>query len=456
MNTRFCITNRFSLLIAFWFFVGMNYSCRKTGYTVEVEEAIRDNGAGTGTVTWTSDKSYVIEGLVFVNDGQTLTIEAGTVIRARTGHENAASALIVARGGKIYAMGTPSEPIIFTCEGDDLQGAVPIEAQGLWGGVIILGGARLNSKYGENSIEGIPISEPRGIYGGIDDEDNSGILQYVSIRHGGTNIGEGNEINGLTMGGVGNGTTIEHVEVISNADDGFEFFGGTVNCRYLLAAFCGDDAFDYDEGYRGKGQFWAGIQAAQHGDLLLEADGGIFPENGHPLSSPDLHNLTLVGGGTGTERQTAVFSRNAAGSVCNSIIVNQSGGVFIEFKEGLEDSYEQFDLRNLSLRGNVFYDISGNITDSIFQVFSDDLSSGLEEQRARFREHFLSGSNKVEDPGILYEQGAYHMISGEYQYTGLVGYPDEWFEPVSFQGAFGTFNWASGWTHISQEGILRD
>ncbi len=274
MNIRFkdCISLFYYLLL-----VIVYAACRKSDYDVEKVENIRDNGAGTGTTTWQKTMNYLLEGLVFVNDGQTLTIEPGTVIRAKTGQGSAASALIVARGGRIIADGTSAEPIIFTCENDDLKGSIQTEAKGLWGGVIILGAASLNNQYGENHIEGIPLSEPRASYGGAFDDDYSGIFRYVSIRHAGTNIGEGNEINGLSLGGVGSGTILGHIEVISNADDGIEFFGGTVNAKYLIASFCSDDAFDYDEGFRGKGQFWVGIQDDQDGSLLLEANGGVFP-----------------------------------------------------------------------------------------------------------------------------------------------------------------------------------
>ncbi|HER08147.1 MAG TPA: hypothetical protein ENO20_04485, partial [Bacteroides sp.] len=184
-------------------------SCRQSPFNMDLVETISDQGGGTGTTTWSADKDYLLEGFVFVNDGQILTIEAGTVIRGRTGQGSMASALIVARGGRIIAEGKSDNPIIFTADGDDLEGSVPVEARGLWGGVIILGNATINTETGEDLIEGIPISEPRGIYGGNDDDDNSGILRYVSVRHGGTNIGEGNEINGLTLGGVGRQTIIE-------------------------------------------------------------------------------------------------------------------------------------------------------------------------------------------------------------------------------------------------------
>ena len=430
--------------------------CRKSDYVVDRVETIRDNGNGTGTTTWRKDRDYLLEGLVFVNDGQTLTIEPGTIIRAKTGQGSAASALIVARGGTIIADGTSAEPIIFTCENDDLKGSIQTEVKGLWGGVIILGTARLNSLYGENHIEGIPLSEPRATYGGFFDNHNAGIFRYVSIRHAGTNIGEGNEINGLTLGGVGNETIIDHVEVISNADDGFEFFGGTVNAKYLIASFCGDDAFDYDEGYRGMGQFWAGIQDNQGGSLMLEANGGSFPENGRPLSTPLLYNLTLVGSGVDNDRFLAVYSRNAGGWLANSILLNQPYGVSIEYKPDLEDSFRQFEDGRLQLSGNVFFDVANNDTSAIFEVVTESIGIDLGEQNARIRQHFRAGNNKVEDPGLIYTGGIFRLVSSGYVFTGLAPYPDEWFDHVGYQGAFGTFNWASGWTLLSQKGILVD
>jgi hypothetical protein len=430
--------------------------CRKSDYMVDETESIRDNGAGTGTVTWTKEKDYLLEGLVFVNDGQTLTIEAGTVIRARTGQGAAASALIVARGGRILARGTASEPIIFTCEGDDLEGSVPPESKGLWGGVILLGSAPLNNQYNENHIEGIPFTEPRGTYGGIHNEDDSGILQYVSIRHGGTKLSEDNEINGLTLGGVGSGTTIENIEVISNADDGFEFFGGTVNCRYLLSAFCSDDAFDYDEGYCGRGQYWVAIQELQTGDHLIEANGGILPENGRPLYAPLLFNLTLVGSGTASGRTGISFTRNAAGVISNTVVLNQEYGVEIEYKPGVEDSYEQFVDGMLQLQGNVFYDVADNDTLNIFRVICANPSENLTDQFNSIRGYFSTAGNKVENPGMVYGGEQFRLVAGDYVFGGLAPYPDDWFDKAYFQGAFGTYNWASGWTLLSQAGILLD
>ncbi|HHB52491.1 MAG TPA: hypothetical protein ENK75_05555 [Saprospiraceae bacterium] len=225
------------------------------------EYTIKDDGNGTGTTTWKEGKTYIRDGFVFVNSGQTLTIEPGTIIKGKSGQGAEASALIVARGGKIIAEGTKDKPIIFTAEADDLKGSVDKGARGLWGGLIVLGNARLNTEPAEQQVEGIPTTEPRGVFGGNDDNDNSGVIKYVSIRHGGTDIGEGNEINGLTLGAVGSGTEIDYVEVISNNDDGIEFFGGTVGVKHAVLSLCGDDGFDYDMGFRGKGQFWVVLQA---------------------------------------------------------------------------------------------------------------------------------------------------------------------------------------------------
>jgi len=238
------------LAVLFTAFVIGITSCSKDEETEQEQSqdkfTIVDNGSGTGTTTWESGETYFLQGFVYVNEGQTLTIEPGCVIKGKSGQGENASALIVARGAKLMAEGTADSPIIFTAEADDLNGSVSVTDRGLWGGLIILGSAQLNSTPGESQIEGIPTSEPRGRYGGSNDADNSGVIKYVSIRHGGTDIGEGNEINGLTLGAVGSGTVIDYVEVIANKDDGFEFFGGTPQLKHILVAYVGDDCFDYD------------------------------------------------------------------------------------------------------------------------------------------------------------------------------------------------------------------
>ncbi len=329
------------------------------GTLVNITDA--DIKAAGNDINWTKDNTYVLDGFVFVNDGQTLNIEAGTVIKGKAGETDNASALIIAQGGKIMAEGTATDPIVFTFEGDSGTGQEP-SLQGQWGGLILLGKASLNSTPGVSAIEGIPTNEPRGSYGGSDDADNSGVIKYVSIRHGGTNIGEDNEINGLTLGGVGTGTTIDYVEVVANRDDGFEWFGGTVNGKHLLSIFCGDDALDYDEGYRGQNQFVINHQNpdADAADRGGEHDGGTNPEAATPYATPIFANVTSIGN-SGSRALT--FRDNAGGEYHNSIFINYGRGVDIEdLDDQAEDSYKQWQDANLKLQNNVFYNIGAGET----------------------------------------------------------------------------------------------
>ena len=426
--------------------------CRKSELEVISEETIRDDGGGTGTVTWQAGKKYVLEGLVFVNDGQELTIEAGTVIRGKTGQADKASALIVARGARIIAKGTPEDPIIFTVEGDDLEGSIPIMTRGLWGGLIILGNAPLNVTGSEASIEGIPITEPRGVYGGDNPQDDSGILEYVSIRHGGTNIGQGNEINGLTLGGVGSGTVIDHVEVISNADDGVEFFGGTVNCKHLAVAFCGDDAFDFDMGYQGKGQFWLAIQAADQGNLIAELDGSPDHVSAKPYTMPKVLNITTIGRGLDKSAGLITFANNAAGMFANSIFVSEQRGVRLEYAEGASNSTEQWQNENLVVGGNTFYNVAEGTPGSIFTIIGDEPDEDL---LGAWHQYFYDASNQIKDPGIIADGETYQVFPSEDFEPTVINVQDSWFEQVDYAGAFKNYNWLLGWSLLSREGVVR-
>jgi len=441
----------FTLQLLFLSVLLSQTSCRKSDYYIKNEETVTDQGGGTGTVTWTSDKTYVLNGFVFVNDGQTLTIEAGTVIRARTGQGSLASALIVARGGRIIAEGEKTRPIIFTVEGDDLKGSIPVEARGLWGGLIILGNATINTESGEHMIEGIPISEPRGVYGGIDDDDNSGILEYVSIRHGGTNIGEGNEINGLTLGGVGRQTTIDHVEVISNADDGVEFFGGAVNCSNLVVSFCGDDAFDIDQGYHGKGQFWLGINSTDS-DKCLEVTGGVEPVPTLPDHFPVIYNATLIHSPLSLMPVSIHFLEYGGGFLSNSILLHPGTGVQIRYTEKPGDSWSLFESGRLILRSNILYPGADTIHPYVtYSEQGDELAS----ENATLADSAVSWLTSFEDPGISAD-GGYTLLPPITQFERMAPYTHSWFEQVTFKGAFGSNNWIEGWTLLYESGMVND
>ena len=238
------------------------------------------SGSITANETWSAGNIYTISGKVVVESGVTLTIEPGTIIKCEEGTGTLASALIIAKGADINAVGTPAQPIIFTSVLDNIQQGqltgtnLDETDQGLWGGILILGNANISAQDGDalSQIEGIPVSDAFGAFGGNDNADNSGTMSYVSIRHGGALIGAGNEINGLTLGGVGSGTTISNIEVVANLDDGIEFFGGTVNVTNALVGFQGDDGIDIDMNYAGTVDNFLVINGT-NSDEALEIDG---------------------------------------------------------------------------------------------------------------------------------------------------------------------------------------
>ena len=278
------------------------------------------SGAIATNTTWTADNIYQLNQKVVVSEGVTLTINPGTIIKGSSGTGSLASALIVARGATLNAQGTADQPIIFTSTSDNItcgQTAgtnLDENDRGLWGGLIVLGYApcSFSGDITEAQIEGIPADDTFGLYGGTDAADNSGSLQYISIRHGGALIGEGNEINGLTLGGVGTGTLINHIEVVANVDDGVEFFGGTVNPTNLLVWAQGDDALDIDQAYSGTIDN-AVVVLGDFSDHAFEVDG---PE-GTATGSFTLQNITIIGNATTDNGEYADYRSNAMGTTNN-------------------------------------------------------------------------------------------------------------------------------------------
>jgi len=304
-------------------------------------------GAITESTTWTSDKIYKLNQKVVVDAGATLTIQEGTIIKGTPGTGSLASALIVARGAKINAVGTPSKPIVFTSSSDNIEIGqtegtnLDENDRGLWGGLIILGNApcSFSGDILEAQIEGIPADDTFGLYGGTDPADNSGVLSYISIRHGGALIGEGNEINGLTLGGVGNGTIINNIEVVANVDDGIEFFGGTVNASNLLVWAQGDDALDIDQAYSGTINN-AVVVLGTNSDHAFEIDG---PE-GTATGSFTLRNSTIVGNAVTENGEYADYRSKAMGRTENiyaygfkssSDVELDNDGVATNYNDGL-------------------------------------------------------------------------------------------------------------------------
>jgi len=262
---------RFNNLIFSIFAVSALAACTKET-TVDLPTPVPNDNTVVRTnitenTTWTADQVWQLSGRIVVTNGATLTIEPGTLIKGEPGTGANASSLVIARDGRIVAEGTEDAPIIFTSTADeltpeDIEVGVFVSPNlnatisGLWGGVIVLGEAPVSASndagdVSQVQIEGIPTSDPTGLYGGNNPDHSSGVLRYISIRHGGANIGSGNEINGLTLGGVGRGTTVEHIEIVGNQDDGIEWFGGTVDVSHVVVWNAGDDAIDTDQGWSG-------------------------------------------------------------------------------------------------------------------------------------------------------------------------------------------------------------
>ena len=297
--------------------------------------------------TWTANNIYQLNQKVVVPSGVTLTIEPGTIIKGSAGTGSLASALIVARGATINAQGTANQPIIFTSTSDNIEVGqtagtnLDQNDRGLWGGLIILGNApcSFSGDIVEAQIEGIPADDTFGLYGGTDAEDNSGVLSYISIRHGGALIGEGNEINGLTLGGVGNGTVITNIEIVGNVDDGIEFFGGTVNASNLLVWAQGDDALDIDQAYSGTIDN-AVVVLGDISDHAFEIDG---PE-GSGSGAFTLRNATIIGNTVTANGEYADYRSNAQGHTENifaygfkesSDVELDNDGVATNYNDGL-------------------------------------------------------------------------------------------------------------------------
>lgn len=312
---------------------------------------------------WTSNNVYVLEGIIFVRSNATLTVQAGTVIRGRpdadTPGANNPGTLIVTRGSKIRLLGTEQAPIIFTDMNDDNYPGGAKSAPGYqtynrrsaqWGGLAVCGRAYVARGTAGGpaptniQLEGLIDLGDDGKYGGIDDDDDSGTIRYVSIRYGGYGLAANNELNGLGLAGVGRGTAISHVEIVNNLDDGLEIWGGTVNVKYVVIWNAGDDSIDIDEGYRGKLQFLFAVQGQGAtvdtvgggvSDRGMELDGGNAPDASQPFCLWKMYNVTVVGKGlTGGQNQNyehrdanvAIYMRdNAGGQIRNGVFVDFGG-----------------------------------------------------------------------------------------------------------------------------------
>ncbi|SDL24619.1 hypothetical protein SAMN04487898_116126 [Pedobacter sp. ok626] len=306
-----------------------NFSPKTTVYgatTATLKGTISTN------TTLDATKVYLLDGFVYVASGVTLTIPAGTVIR---GDQTSKGSLIVVRGAKLVAEGTANNPIVFTS-----NKAVGDRNPGDWGGIILLGKSLNNNPGGTGIIEG-GIDIDQAVHGGTDAADNSGILKYVRVEFPGIAFVKDNEINGITFGSVGSGTTVDYVQVSYSGDDSFEWFGGTVNAKHLVSIANVDDIFDFDNGFSGKLQFLIGQRDPALSDAAgqsngIESDNSAAQFSSTPRTRPAISNMTIIGPGTTADLKheyANLWRRGSKMILANSIFINARYGIDIRDKE---------------------------------------------------------------------------------------------------------------------------
>ncbi len=404
--------------------------------------------------TLDANKKYLLRGFVNVNEPATLTIPAGTII---FGEKSSKGTLIINRGAKIIAAGTPDKPIIFTS-----QEPIGQRSAGDWGGIIIAGKARINVPGGTAVIEGGTGT----VYGGGDnpnDDDSSGVLRYVRIEFPGIAFLPDNEINGLTLGGVGRKTIIEYVQVSYSGDDSFEWFGGTVNCKYLIAYKGVDDDFDTDFGYRGKCQFLFGFRDPNIADISgsngFESDNDGTGTLNTPRTQPIYSNVTLIGPLSSPDftqfnpnfKRGAHLRRSALTSIYNSIIMGYPVGLLIDGQNSADGAIAN----DLQIRNSI---IAGSQTDKNIttNVTSFDVLSWFNTSEYGNKVFNTSTEVGLSDPFNLAKPNPVPLsnsIAASNADFNNERLQDSFFTHVTYLGAFNPNapRWDEGWTNYDPQ-----
>jgi len=418
-------------------------------------QVITVSGDITSDTKWYSQAKYMLSGFVYVKNGAVLTIEPGTIIK---GVINTKATLIIERGAKIMAEGTADKPIVFTSgkpAGDRNTGD--------WGGLVICGTAKTNK---HDNGAGIGIAEG-GIlseYGGTDDNDNSGVLQYVRIEFPGIPLTStaNSEINGLTLYSVGKSTVIDHIQVSFSGDDSFEWFGGNVNLKYIVAFRGLDDDLDTDNGYSGKVQFAFALRdpnkSDQSGSNGFESDNDADGSLLTPVTSPLFSNITVYGPLTVTNtlptghnfQKSMHLRRGTMTSIYNSVLVGYPEGLQIDGQKG--NSPVSADVNELQIENSVLAGMTVNYIESTGTVANPyTVAQHVAYFQSAARNNIdnmtiadVIGASLINltSPGLLPETGSPLLAGASFTNPRLT---DPFFTAVAYRGAFGTTNWTSGW-----------
>lgn len=411
------------------------------GGTLSAAEAVLE-GNITANRTLSADSTYLLRGFVRVKEGGVLTIPAGTIIY---GEYNTQGSLIVQPGGKVFALGSVNKPIIFTSQYAK-PGSGQAPQRGDWGGVILLGKAPINVPGGTSTIEG-----PGDSFGGNDPDDSSGTLSYVRIEYAGIAFSPNNEINGLTFGGVGRGTKIDHIQISYANDDAFEFFGGNVNCKYLIAYNTLDDDFDTDYGYTGKLQFLLGVRDPEVADVSgsngFESDNDGTGSTNEPRTGPTWWNVTLIGPLANSSTTTNSnykrgmhLRRSSQNKINNALIMGWPTGILIDGANTVADAKSGA----MYIKNSIISGMTKN-----FQSTDADFEATMADWFAANGSKVFAANNDVmlADPFNLSNPNAMPK-AGSPALTGGANPPDDgFFDPTAGHiGAFGKVDWTAGWS----------
>ena len=427
-------------------------------------QVITVSGDITADTRWYAQAKYNLSGFVYVKNNATLTIEPGTIIK---GVSNTRATLIIERGSKIMAAGTADKPIVFTSDKSPGQ-----RATGDWGGIVIAGNAKTN-KHDEGTGVGIAEGGIGTKYGGTDDNDNSGVLQYVRIEFPGIPLTStaNSEINGLTLYSVGKGTTIDHIQVSYSGDDSFEWFGGNVNARYIVALGGLDDGFDTDNGFSGKIQFGLIIQdplkSDQSGSNAFESDNDADGSLLAPVTSPVFSNITAFGPLTvtatlpaETKHEKALhLRRGTMTSVYNSVFAGFPQGLSIDGQKG--NSPTRADQNELQIENTILAGMTVNYVEKTGTVavpytvaqhqayFTDAARSNSDNMTVA--DIIGAGFISLTSPNLLPASGSPLLSGASFTNSRLT---DSFFTPTTYRGAFGTVNWTSGWCNWNPQNTV--
>ena len=420
--------------------------------SISYAELITVDGDISSDVAWTSNNTYYLNSQAFVKDGVTLTIEAGTEILGRYdanySADNPAPCLVVEQGGKIIAQGTAEAPITFRSELDATDPNYG-NGRGLWGGLIINGYAPIANDGGTANVEGLT-----GVpYGGTDPDDNSGVLRYVRVWNGGSSIAPDNEINGITLAGVGRGTTVEYCEVGLNLDDGFEMFGGTVDLKYCSVIAVGDDAFDTDAGYQGRGQFLLVVRA-DDSDKGHEMDSKTNGDlDSQPRSHPHFANVTVIS--SVAHGEDALRLREGTGGDFRNYIIHGANDGVRNDDNGSELVTQDLAAAQAHGHPNYLYISGSMVMNGLADVPWDDFDESTDGA--------WTGTYVMESAGLAFTVDANGLpatidVTPSADGSAYEGVDevieDDFFVPTYYKGAFGSANWLEGWSYLDEAGLL--